>query len=54
MKIRTPQNEAGWNLAPINPSTGKLDKSIIPEVSASVSVVTGNGLSGEGTSSSPP
>lgn len=53
MKIHTPQNEAGWNLAPINPSTGKLSEDIIPEVSASVSVVTGNGLSGEGTSSSP-
>lgn len=53
MKIRTPQNEAGWDLAPINPSTGKLSEDIIPEVSASVSVVTGNGLSGEGTSSSP-
>ena len=24
MKIRTPQNEAGWNLAPIDPSTGKI------------------------------
>lgn len=22
MKILTPQNEAGWDLAPINPSTG--------------------------------
>lgn len=53
MKILTPQNEAGWDLAPINPSTGKLSEDIIPEVSASVSVVTGNGLSGEGTSSSP-
>ena len=29
MKIHTPQNEAGWNLAPINPSTGKLSEDII-------------------------
>lgn len=36
MKILTPQNEAGWDLAPINPSTGKLSEDIIPEVSASV------------------
>ena len=24
MKISTPQNEAGWNLAPVDPSTGKI------------------------------
>lgn len=53
MKIRTPQNEAGWNLAPINPSTGKLSEDIIPDKEVPVSITTGNGLVGSGTSSSP-
>lgn len=53
MKIRTPQNEAGWNLAPINPSTGKLSEDIIPDKEVSVAITTGNGLVGSGTSSSP-
>lgn len=53
MKIRTPQNEAGWNLAPINPSTGKLSEDIIPDKEVSVAITTGNGLTGSGTSSSP-
>ena len=53
MKIRTPQNEAGWDLAPINPSTGKLSEDIIPDKEVSVAITTGNGLTGSGTSSSP-
>lgn len=53
MKILTPQNEAGWDLAPINPSTGKLSEDIIPDKEVSVAITTGNGLTGSGTSSSP-
>ena len=53
MKISTPQNEAGWNLAPIDPSTGKLSEDIIPDKGGSVSITTGNGLVGFGTSDNP-
>ena len=54
MKIRTPQNEAGWNLAPIDPSTGKIPPNLYDAGgSSSTSITVGAGLSGNGTQATP-
>ena len=54
MKIGTPQNEAGWNLAPIDPSTGKIPPDLYEAGgSSSASITVGAGLSGNGTQATP-
>ena len=54
MKISTPQNEAGWNLAPIDPSTGKIPPNLYDAGgSSSTSITVGAGLSGNGTQATP-
>lgn len=54
MKIHTPQNEVGWNLAPVDPSTGKIPPDLYEAGgSSSASITVGAGLSGNGTQATP-